>query len=545
MLLSDHFLSESSNSYLIQFLKNGGDAYYASAMTQIAPDLSRIKMADSFIDSVYIYNSKSDFSDSTLVKKVGLNFTKTKIYQQIKDRIQEGAFWGQVQKDEIYTGETEVIPFVIPFTIPQVNNGDMLIVVNLDSSAIKEYISGIQSIEGGNILIADKKEQKIIMQENNSTDMVLKDGKALNDILSQGDGVTNISNKKDRYILAYSAEKVSPWTIILVRPEKYLVSSLNKARNYTFFVMIISIFLCMLIALIISRGITKPLMSLEKMIKKVTNRNFDVSFTYNKDDEVGQIGKSFNFMLVEIKELITCLNNTIEELHEEKNRVKEEQAFKRKAELTALQAQINPHFLYNTLNSIIWMADKVNANEISLMSAALGTFFKLSLSGGKEIISIRDEILHVQSYLYIQKIRFIDKLNYRMNVNDEILNNRIVKLVLQPLVENAIVHGINEKDGQGEVIISGGFSKDTKDIELYVTDNGAGISPMKLELINRRLREGFSEKQEGYGIYNVNERIRLAFGYDFGISIISELGKGTCVKVDIPVVKTEEAENYV
>jgi two-component system sensor histidine kinase YesM len=250
-------------------------------------------------------------------------------------------------------------------------------------------------------------------------------------------------------------------------------------------------------------------------------------------------------MLTEIRELIARLNSTIEELHEEKDKVKEEQYLKRKAELSALQAQINPHFLYNTLNSIVWMADNVEAKEISYMAAALGTFFRVSLSKGQEFIPLRDEIQHVQSYLYIQKIRYVDKIQYELSVNEQLLDKMTLKLLLQPFVENAIRHGINEMDGVGIIRVTADFSENGEDIELHVIDNGLGINPQALAAINRRLKAGFSGDKEGYGIYNVNERIRLCFGSEYGIRVVSEPGKGTDVAIRIPDIKMEDVDRYV
>lgn len=544
MLRNDHFSLTSKNSYWAKFIINNEEYYYAAALTQISADLSEVRMTDSFIDSVYIFTPRGDFIDSTMIKKPGLDFIQTDLYKQFKDRKDKGIYWGKSGPDQIYKGNQTVIPFIISYSI-EGYNGDVFVVVNLNSNVIKQYISNVQSKEDGNIVIVDKNQKGIVLEANDSTDTLVANYKGFYDLFQKEKNIINIDSNHKRYILSYDSSQVNTWSVALIRSKDSLFSSLNKARDYTLLVMVISILLCIVIALVISNGITKPLTVLEKTIKKVTSRDFDVRFDYEKEDEVGQIGKSFNFMLSEIKELIVRLNSTIQELGDEKSKVKEEQYLKRKAELAALQAQINPHFLYNTLNSIVWMADKVEAKEISHMSAALGTFFKVSLSKGKELIPIRDEMDHVRSYLFIQKIRFEDKIQYDFSVNEKLFDKMTIKLLLQPLVENAIAHGINDMDGIGEIRITGDISENGEDIELHVIDNGVGINPLALEFINRKLKTGFDGNKEGYGIYNVNERIRLCFGCEYGLTIRSELGKGTDVIIVIPDVEMEDADNYV
>lgn len=544
MLHSDHFSTTYKNTSLAKFLIDNEETYYASALTQISADLAEVRMNDSFIKSAYIYTSKGDFTDSTMIKRYGLNFAETDLYKKIKGSANNSIYWGESGPDEIYIGDQTVIPLVIPYTI-EGYVGEVFVIINLNSDVIRKYISDVQSKEGGNILIIDKNRNEVVLQANNSTDALISNHKEFYSLFNDKRGIVNIKGNNDKYIISYDTLQINSWSIMLIRSEKSLSKSLKKAGDYTILITAVIILMCVLIAAVISDGITKPLTVLERTIEKVIKRDFDVRFVYEKDDEVGRIGRSFNFMLSEIKELITRLNNTIQELHREKNKVKEEQYQKRKAELTALQAQINPHFLYNTLNSIVWMADRINALEISHMSAALGTFFKVSLSGGMEIITLGDEIKHVQSYLYIQKIRFIDKFIYEFSIDEQLLDKMTVKLLLQPLVENAINHGIKEIEGTGKIRITGSITEDRKNIELHVMDNGAGICPEALNLINQRLSAGFHGNRDSYGIYNVNERIRLAFGSEYGLTINSEPGKGTDAVILIPIIRMEDADNYV
>ncbi len=273
----------------------------------------------------------------------------------------------------------------------------------------------------------------------------------------------------------------------------------------------------------------------------VEKGDLGVRFFYPYKDEVGSLAKSFNYMIGEIQSLVRKQEETIEELKRERDYVAEVQKQKRKAELKALQAQINPHFLYNTLNAITWQAADQGAEEISILSNSLGKFFRIGLSKGAEVITLREELEHVSSYLDIQSIRYHSRLSYEIHVDDRCLDFRMIKLILQPLAENSIYHGIKEKQGAGiiKISVSEEESGEGKITELTVWDNGAGIPEEKLAFINETLKRGGTDCEAGYGIYNVNERIRLFYGKDYGLYYESSLGHWTKAVLRIPAMSEE------
>ncbi|MDO4324884.1 MAG: sensor histidine kinase [bacterium] len=299
---------------------------------------------------------------------------------------------------------------------------------------------------------------------------------------------------------------------------------------------------CLCMILWFSHRLTDSLRRLEKRMSCVRDGDFDVRFFYPYHDEVGSLAKSFNYMIGEIQNLVQKQEETIEELRRERDRVEEMQKQKRRAELRALQAQINPHFLYNTLNAITWQAADQGAEEISILSNSLGRFFRLSLSKGAEVILLKDEVEHVTSYLDIQSIRYRSKIQYQISIPKEwMMQSRIIKLVLQPLAENSIYHGIKEKTGSGIIKISAEKEQwnDTWVLHLIVWDDGLGISPERLESINASLSRGEIDRNEGYGIYNVNERILLYYGESYGLRYESEEGKWTKAILTIPFTCTD------
>ena len=208
----------------------------------------------------------------------------------------------------------------------------------------------------------------------------------------------------------------------------------------------------------------------------------------------------------------------------------EEQRQKRKSELRALQAQINPHFLYNTLDSIIWMAEWGKTKEVVLMTSSLAKLLRQSISNQNELVRVEEEVEYTRSYLTIQKMRYKDKLEYDIQVSPEALGQKIPKLVLQPLVENAIYHGIKYKEGKGVVRIEGWLER--KELILRILDDGIGMTEEQLEKIFEKRETDI--KKNGVGVLNVHERIQLYYGKDYGLRFSSTLGEGTAVEVHIP-----------
>ena len=221
--------------------------------------------------------------------------------------------------------------------------------------------------------------------------------------------------------------------------------------------------------------------------------------------------------------------------------VRAEQRQLRKAEFELLQAQINPHFLYNTLDAIVWSAEAGNQKQVIDMVGSLSDFFRTSLNKGKEIVTVREDLHHVRSYLEIQQIRYLDILSYEIHVPEELYDYKVPKITLQPLVENALYHGIKNKRGGGQIVVLGWDDVDSYYIQ--VKDNGIGMTKERLDEIRNALKEAVPKENVLYGLYNVNERIRLNLGEGYGIEIDSKYEEGTKVTLHLPKNSTEFVEN--
>ena len=235
---------------------------------------------------------------------------------------------------------------------------------------------------------------------------------------------------------------------------------------------------------------------------------------------------------VEAQVLSDSLNTMIDKINELLDQVKTEQIRLRKAEFELLQSQINPHFLYNTLDAIVWLAEAGEQKKVVKMVGSLSDFFRISLNQGQDILDVKEELQHVRSYLEIQQMRYQDILQYEICVPEELNHCQIPKITLQPLVENALYHGIKNKRGKGLIRIEGEL--DGEDCILRIVDNGRGMTPERLEQVREGIRNRKARETDIYGLYNVNERIRLNFGENYGITITSTYGEGTCVTVRLP-----------
>ncbi|WP_040213373.1 sensor histidine kinase [Clostridium polynesiense] len=333
------------------------------------------------------------------------------------------------------------------------------------------------------------------------------------------EGYSKLKVDNEQAIVYYKQLENTNWRLVAVIPTKEILRNSNEVLRYMIAIMLVIIILAAFIAYMISGSITKRIRQLIKNMKKIEDDNWNVNIVVDSSDEIGVLQSQFKGMVENIKLLI-----------EEKYQA---EINKKGAELRALQAQINPHFLYNTLDMICWMAMKYGADDIVNIVNNLAKFFRLSLSGGRDIVSIRDEITHVTMYLDIQMKRFIDEVEGIIEVDEEIMDCATVKLILQPIVENAIIHGIKESETKkGFVKITGREEKGL--IILKVQDNGAGISKDILESLLK------DDKSKGYGVKNVDQRIKLYFGNEYGLVYESEPGKGTIVTITFPKLIYED-----
>lgn len=350
---------------------------------------------------------------------------------------------------------------------------------------------------------------------------------SFNDRINGVDSIVTVS-RLDRH--EYSGESIlkgSGWRIVSVVSREMLVEPLNRINKTIALLALAALTASVLVTGRIARGITRPIRSMGRRLKSFGRQDAPeevLLFEENRRDEMWELESAYNDMLLRITELM------------EKNRRQSEQT--RKQELTALQAQINPHFLYNTLDVVAWLAKIKKQPEIEQLILALGSFFRISLHKGEQFIRVSEEIELLRSYVTIEKIRFPGKISIEYRVEADIMDCSMMKIVLQPLVENAIKHGLSQLEGEGHILVEGRRGEG-EDLLFEVRDDGVGF-----EVPESFLEKGSAAVQPegGYGLRNVHERIRLSCGEGYGLSIRSVPGEGTAVRVRIREHRPEPVE---
>ena len=362
--------------------------------------------------------------------------------------------------------------------------------------------------QDGNVVYHPQQQQLYNELQTENIDLVMNTDK---ETLMDGSG-------DNARIYTISRSEKTGWTVVGCTNVAELLKDSKKARSIYVLVAAILVVVALVLSNFIARNITRPLQQLRDSMARVQEGDFGAAeVEVTSRNEVGSLTRSFNVMTSRIQELM-------------KQNIYEQQQ-KRKSELKALQSQINPHFLYNTLDSIIWMAEGKKNEEVVVMTASLARLLRQSISNEEEQVPIGQEVEYARSYLTIQKMRYKDKLEFQIQVDAQIMRVPIIKLVLQPLIENAIYHGLKYKEGKGLLIVRG--YREGENAVLQIKDNGAGMDEQTLSHIFEKHKVNY--RSNGVGVYNVQKRLQLYYGMDYGITYSSKQGEGTTAYIVIPM----------
>lgn len=339
--------------------------------------------------------------------------------------------------------------------------------------------------------------------------------------------------KKEIYGMFYSTEKnitklkviqtidYTRWRIVgIAFPNEMLLESFTSFTIAILIILTASVLITILIAKLISNYITSPIRILEKQMENIHKNSFIPQPIGRASLEVKSLSNSFVDMSIRMKDLM--------------EKIIEEQELKRKSELDALQAKINPHFLYNTLDSVIWLAEQGDDEGVITLVTALAKLFRISISKGHEVITIEEELEHCRNYLVIQKMRYVDKFTFNISIEEDIKLCKTIKLITQPIVENSIYHGIKYLMDPGIINIRAQKFGEDK-IQIIISDNGTGMSEKIRQSLLITDKKQHIKDGNGIGVYNVNLRLKLAYGEEYGLSIESEIDEGTEVTITIPL----------
>jgi len=420
-----------------------------------------------------------------------------------------------------------------------------VLLVDLNFSVINNLVNNISLGKKGYLFIVDP-NGGIVYHPRQELLYSGLEREPIHDVLGTGRGSFTVNDGKGERIYTVDVSNATGWRTVGVNYVSELVRNRSTIQEYYFYWTLFCVGVAILLAVLISLRLSRPILRLRKSMQTVEQGDFDVTADVNGNNEIGALAQDFNIMVTQIKELMR------------QKATQQEQ--KRKSELHALQNQITPHFLYNTLDSVIWMAEGRQYSNVITTVSALARLLRLSISRGDELISIHDEIEHIKSYLTIQKLRYRDKLDFTIDVDDALMSLRTPKVILQPIVENAIYHGIKNKEGTGQVQITG--RRDRGAVDIFVADDGIGMSEERLlTLLSTRADEGdssgesapaggddssaahFHRRRNRVGVRNVHERIQLYFGSDYGLSFDCADGSGTTVRIRIPVIEDGEPQD--
>ena len=394
------------------------------------------------------------------------------------------------------------------------------LVVNVSIDAMKALCKDILKEEGVKVYITDP--DGFIVYSNNENDIMMDLLPGVREKMSKGKGNFIVDTKDNLLFVTYDTSQYTGWKIAISMPYNYLAREGALVGGVIFFVVILICGFLLFLIMFVTTRVTFPIKKLEECMQGAEESNFSNRFEIDSNDEIGHLGKNFNKLMDKINELFS--------------EIYREQELKREAEMNALQAQINPHFLYNILNTLKWMAVIQKADKMAEVIEDLIALLRFTAKKTNESVPLSDEIEMLKKYVNIQRFRYYNRFDIEIDIPEEILGLRILKFTLQPIIENAIFHGFETITSGGLISIKGEASDG--DIRITVSDNGVGMEKEKAAEIllgDNSIKDKFNR----IGINNVHQRIKLHYGEKYGLKIESSPGNGTTVEVLLPAVPEE------
>lgn len=466
-------------------------------------EIYRLRGTSNSLTSQYLFTSTSWFKT---MKKLNKKTLMLPTHEQM-DLITEG-------------GKKKVVTYINEIMDVDTNKSIGYIMLEMNVSSFSKNLKDVAHDTLSELIIID--DNKTVIYHTKSeyissqfrTDYVSR-------IMEEKTGNFIETTDEQQKLIAFDTSSKTGWTVISIVPTDVLFSKIYSFEIVLIYTFLLCLLFAVIIALLMSKTLTEPISRLQSTMKQAETGDFSVAMEITSNDEIGQLGRSFNNMLEKVNSLI--------------KRVYQTEIARKEAQLNALQAQINPHFLYNTLQIMDIMAEDKEAYEISKACQALSKIFRYSIQRGRETVTLREELQHVKNYILIQNLRLGDKLVVIYDVAESTLDLEIIKLIIQPLVENSIVHGIESSDKKCVIKISVRLQEDN--LIITVEDTGVGMDEEELFDIKESLseeREDTSKKQGGIALKNVNSRIKLYYSDRYGLSIQSKKSRGTKITIVLP-----------
>ncbi|HBF38206.1 MAG TPA: two-component sensor histidine kinase [Firmicutes bacterium] len=426
----------------------------------------------------------------------------------------------------LYPDENDRNGIIVGKAIRSLYEGDYIgaVVIRIREDFFSDVYQDIDIGKGSEIFILDKQGVVVSSRTDEIPFKKPYQEKSLIKLLREnernGSNVFSLRIKKHPYLVAYAPINDAGWYVVSTIPYSYLNLETRKIRNRIIFMGIGCFLLAVFLSVIFTRSISEPLNKLIKAMNEVKTGNFSIRVTDNNQDEIAEVTRNFNIMIVEINKLLED--------------IKHKETQKRNAELKALQAQINPHFLSNVLNTAKMLASAQKAENLESLLSSLIQLLHISMGKEEEFITVSKEIEYLKNYLNILEFRYYHKYQVSFEIETEINENKLPKFLLQPILENSIIHGIGPKKGEGAIVVKG--FRYEKNMIFTITDDGIGMTP---DILHKVFQEhDISEDHfSGIGIRNVQERIQLYFGEEYGLRIDSSSNHYTIVEITLPIIR--------
>lgn len=524
----DTMVKDVENMSLFLIGHNGVQSYLKSSesnyvqQTTVINFLTNLAFSKDYIANIIVepLGNKDPISHKSLVRSEFKDIT-----EEIPDYYaQHPKWWSFVHRQWTFEGVRKVITLARPIRSTDKYKPIGNLQINLDQAVIANQFRQAVLEKSGFVLLLDEQNRIIVGPPDMETNLTLSDYYPSIDEFEGDSGSMDYGKDEDKKTILYKKMSSVNWKLVGIIPSQEYRSQNQYFLKLTAVAVTVAVVFVIVLVLFLIQKITNPLSVLAKFLKNSSPEEPLPTLPVKTVDEVGQLIISYN-----------RLSSRIVKLTDE---VKLSESLKKEADMHALQVQINPHFLYNTLSSIHWLALMNQDVKIAEMVGSLSDFLRFSLNNGQEYCTIQQEIMHVRHYVNIQKIRYPDKFEFDVLVEDSLYNQTMLKLLLQPLVENSMLHGILSRDGLGTITIYG--ERVPGGIRFTVEDDGIGMSPDRLRWLQEQLTEHPQQQERekagrgSYGLRNVHKRLLLHYGRDSGLEIESTEGAGTRVLFTIP-----------
>lgn len=503
---------------MMQDVAVGDQEGYFKHLSALQVPFTQMKLTESSIDSILISTPIGDFYPTNTVRDQSMSFRDTDMYKLLQDR--GPSVWVEAHRDPLFIGGSRVVTLLLePYV--ESSPAEVYIVINIKEEMIKEIIYQNMTNQGIRFLLLNGQGEQAVAFNNRFSEEAER--LSLLEQMTETAGYFPYGKGNAEQLVNYSDLRlVEDWKLISLQPMSDLLREITLIK----WLIVLIIGACILLALpfsgLVSDRLLRPLYKLQSLMHKVEHNDvLDVRFDSRYQDEVTQVGQSFNRMITRLDELI--------------QEVKVSEQEKRKSENKALQAQIDPHFLYNTLNTILWKSETAEHQDVRDMIMSLSRLFQLGLNNGQEMTTLEKELEHVRQYLSIQQKCYEGLFTYEIEVTDQtLLYLPMVKILLQPLVENSILHGFKDREKDGLIQIT--VSKEQGRLNLKVEDNGSG---MDVTEISRCLNQENGGKTS-YALSNIHNRLLLYYGPEASMQMHSIPDVLTSVSLVIPLAAGDE-----